>query len=126
MRGLALQCAAAAGMNAGGSGPSGGCYTWRAGVQPGPLAAEIAGSLADCISRKSLEAVFPPDRPQWVESLPAPRVRPSARASLPHHSLLGGATVSQHVSTRYPSVTDGECRDAKDKEETIMIATPFS
>lgn len=58
-------------------------------------------ALADCISRKSLEGVFPPARPQRVESLPALRVRPSARPSLPHHSLLGGVS----VSNTFPHVT---------------------
>lgn len=124
MRGRVERAAAAAGMDARGSARGGGGDTWRAGLQPGPPAAEIAGSLADCISRKSEEAVFPPDRPPPDGRVsPSAGGRPSAGSSHPHR-LLRGCPRFRHVCTCCPSVTACECRDAEESEEAILTATP--
>lgn len=55
-----------------------GKHTWRARRRLA-RAAESAGSPADCISRKSLEAVFPPHCPQRVAFLPTRKFLPGTQ-----------------------------------------------
>lgn len=69
-----------------GSGRGGGCYTWR-GLRAGPRA-ERCWLRADCISRKSGEGVFPPDRPLRVarsqRETPDPRPGPEPHPPTAH------------------------------------------
>ena len=58
-----------------GSGRGGGGHTWLARRRLA-RAAKSAGSLEDCISRKSLEAVFPLHCPQRVAFLPTRKFLP--------------------------------------------------
>lgn len=58
-----------------GSGRGGGGHTWRSRRRLAG-AAKSAGSPADCISRKSLEAVFPLHCPQRVAFLPTRKFLP--------------------------------------------------
>lgn len=98
---LAPPCRVRGCENVWGSGWGGGGHTWKAGLQTGPLAAEIAGSPADCISRKSRKTVSPQTPPEGRVS-PSTKIQSQLRASHTAHSWWGCS-----VSNRSPHVSPG-------------------